>query len=249
MTTTHRWVAGAVTAALLLVAGSWFLLISPQRAQAAQLRADAVAQQSTNDTIRLRTEQLRAQFASLPQRRAELAEIQQQLPSSPELPTLLRQLSTVADDAGVSVDSVSPGQPQPLTSAAAGSAAGSAAASAAGSAAGSSAAGTADVRAIATTMVVKGGYAELTLFLQKLQGSMRRAYLVENLSLSPGEAATGADRTSEVPLTMTLTGKVFVLAPPAGTTGSAGTPGSSATPGTAGSAGTAVVPSTTTTAN
>jgi type IV pilus assembly PilO-like protein len=239
MTTTHRWVAGAVTAALLLVAGSWFLLISPQRAQAAQLRQDAVAQQSTNDMIRLRTQQLKAQFASLPQRRAELAEIQQQLPSSPELPTLLRQLSTVADDAGVSVDSVSPGQSQPLVAAAAG----------AGT---SAAAGTPDVRAIATTMVLKGGYAELTLFVQKLQGTMRRAYLVENLSLSPGEAATGAGRTAEVPLTMTLTGKVFVLAPSAAAAGSAGITGAAGAAGdagTAGGAGTAVVPSTTTTAN
>src|SRR3954451_10515984 len=99
MTTTHRWVAGAVAAALLLVAGSWLLLISPQRAQAAQLREQATAQQSANDMIKLRPHQLKAQSASLPQRRAQLAEIQQQLPGSPELSALVRQLSSVADDA------------------------------------------------------------------------------------------------------------------------------------------------------
>jgi hypothetical protein len=204
MTSTHKWVAGAVVAALLLVTGSWLLLISPQRAQASDLREQAVAQQSTNDMIRLRTQQLKAQFASLPQRRAELAEIQQQLPASPEPSALLRQLATVADDAGVSVDAITPGQPQPL----AGAAGAAGAAAAAGTSAGTSAAA-AGVQAIATTVVVKGGYAELTLFLQRLQSSMRRAYLVENLTLTPGDAAAGS--TAEVPLTMTVTGKVFVL--------------------------------------
>src|ERR671920_1106595 len=114
MTMTNRWIAGAVAAALALVAASWFLLISPQRSQAAELREQAAAQQAANDMIRLRTQQLKAQFASLPQRRAQLAEIQQQLPNSPDLSALLRQLSTVADDAGVAVDSISPAQPQPL---------------------------------------------------------------------------------------------------------------------------------------
>jgi Tfp pilus assembly protein PilO len=216
MTTTNRWVAAAVAAAVALVAASWFLLISPQRSQAAELREQATAQQATNDMIRLRTQQMKAQFASLPQRRAQLAEIQQQLPNSPDLSALLRQLSTFADDAGVSVDSISPAQPQPL---------------AMGTSAGTSAASSTGVQSIATTMVVKGGYAELTLFLQKLQGSMRRAVLVENLNLVPGDKADTSD--SSTSLTMTLTGKAFVLTTAADPTGtSAGTTGTGATAGT-----------------
>jgi hypothetical protein len=230
MTTTRRWVAGAVAAALLLVTGSWFLLISPQRAQAAQLREQTGTQQSANAMIRLRTQQLRAQFASLPQRRAELADIQQQFPASTELSALLRQLAAVADDAGVSVESITPGPLQPLGGAAAGTTSGTAAGAATGS--------TPDVQAIVTTLVVNGGYAELTLLLQKLQGSMRRAFLVESLTLAPGQASTGTAATSDARLTMTVTGKVFVLA-------AANAAGSAAT----GPAGPAVVPSTSTTAN
>src|SRR4051794_8294900 len=145
MTTTRKWVAGAVVAALLLVTGSWFLLISPQRAQAAQLRQQTATQQSANAMIRLRTQQLRAQFASLPQRRAELAEIQQQFPASTEPSALLRQLAAVADDAGVSVESITPGPLQPLGGAAPGTTSGTAAGPVTGS--------TADVQAIATTLV------------------------------------------------------------------------------------------------
>jgi Tfp pilus assembly protein PilO len=199
MTMTNRWIAGAVATALALVVASWFLLISPQRSQAAELRDQATAQQATNDMIRLRTQQLKAQFASLPQRRAQLAEIQQQMPDSPDLSALLRQLSTVADDAGVSVQSIAPGQPQALTGG-----------TSAGTSTGASPASSTRVQSIATAIVVKGGYAELTLFLQKLQGSMRRAVLVENLNLVPGDQAAGT--TSGTSLTMTLTGKVFVLA-------------------------------------
>ena len=230
MTMTNRWIAGAVAAALALVAASWFLLISPQRSQAAELREQAAAQQAANDMIRLRTQQLKAQFASLPQRRAQLAEIQQQLPDSPDLSSLLRQLSTVADDAGVSVESISPAQPQAFRT---------------GASAGASAASS-EVQSIATTMVVKGGYAELTLFLQKLQGSMRRAVLVENLNLVPGEKTD--DSASGTSLTMTLTGKAFVLssATDAEGTGTAGTGAADATTGDTGTARTgAAHPSTT----
>jgi Tfp pilus assembly protein PilO len=233
MTTTRKWAAGAVAAALLLVTGSWFLLISPQRAQAAQLREQTATQQSANAMIRLRTQQLRAQFASLPQRRAELAEIQQQFPASTEPSALLRQLASVADDAGVSVDSITPGPLQPLAGAAAGTTSGASAGAATGS--------TADVQAIATTLVVNGGYADLTLFLQKLQGSMRRAFLVENLTLTPGQASTPAAATSDARLTLTVTGKVFVLA--------AANAASAAGPAATGPAGSAVAPNTSTTAN
>jgi len=239
MTTTRTWVAGTVAAALLLVTGSWFLLISPQRAQAAQLREQTATQQSANAMIRLRTQQLRAQFASLPQRRAELAEIQQQFPASTEPSALLRQLATVAADAGVSVDSITPGPLQPLAGAAARTTTGTAAGAATGTAAGAATGSTAAVQAIATTLVVNGGYADLTLFLQKLQGSMRRAFLVETLTLTPGQATTGAGATSDARLTMIVTGKVFVLA-------AATAAGSAAATGTA---GTAVAPSTSTTAN
>jgi hypothetical protein len=71
---------------------------------------------------------------------------------------------------------------------------------------------------------------------------MRRAYLVESLNLAPAEATGGATASSSN-LTMTVTGKVFVLA---ATT--AGTGGTGSTGGTAG-ATVPAAPATTTTAN
>jgi len=223
MTTTRRWVAGAVAAALVLVLASWFLLISPQRSQAAELRAQAMEQQETNDSIRLQTQQLKAQFASLPQRQAELAEIRRQMPSTPDLASLVRQLSTTADEAGVKLTSVSPAQPQALGATAAAGAAGPAGSAGAGAAA----SGTSGVQAIGLTIELEGSYAELTLFVQKLQGSMPRAYLVESLTLAPADGAAAA--TSGSDLRLSLAGKVFVLPSASGT----GTTLSATTPTTA----------------
>ena len=60
MNSTRTWTLGtAVVAVLLLVAG-WFLLVSPQRSAAADLRDQVTAQQAANDAIALKTKQLQA---------------------------------------------------------------------------------------------------------------------------------------------------------------------------------------------
>lgn len=193
MAKTRSWVAGASAVALLMVVASWFLLISPQRSEAATLREEVTQQQQQNEQIKLRTQQLRAQFASLPARQAQLAEIKQQMPDNPALPSLIRDLSTYADDAGVVLVSVAPANPAPFT--------------VAGAATTTAAAPAAPLQQIQTTVMATGSYAELTLYLQKLQSKMRRAVLVENITLAKasGEGVPAGD------LQMTLATKVFVL--------------------------------------
>ena len=90
-----RWLA------LLLVIAAWFLLIAPERSNAADLRDQVSAQEASNEQIALKTKQLEAQFASLPARQAQLAEIKQQMPDNPALPSLIRDLSSNATSAGV----------------------------------------------------------------------------------------------------------------------------------------------------
>ena len=178
--------------AALLIVAAWFVLISPQRSEAADLRDQASQQQQLNEQIKLKTAQLKAQFASLPARQAQLAEIKQEMPENPALPSLVRDLSAYADDAGVQLVSVAPAAPQPFTSTATSTA---------------SAATVAPLQQIQTTVVANGTYAELTLYLQKLQSKMRRAVLIDNLALTP---AKGDDAAPDE-LQMTIIGKVFVL--------------------------------------
>jgi hypothetical protein len=62
---------------------------------------------------------------------------------------------------------------------------------------------------IPTTVTAVGSYSELTLYLQKLQSSMRRAFLVNTIALVPANGATG---TATGDLTMTLNAEIFVMA-------------------------------------
>src|SRR6185312_2999209 len=111
------WSAGAAVVGVLLIVAAWFLLISPQRSEAASLREQVTQQENTNAAVKLQTQQLKAQFASLPARQAQLAEIKQQMPDNPALPSLVRDLSKYAKAADVTLISVAPTTPTPFVGA------------------------------------------------------------------------------------------------------------------------------------
>ncbi|WP_426566857.1 type 4a pilus biogenesis protein PilO [Angustibacter sp. McL0619] len=216
MSKTRAWSAGAAVVGVLLIVAAWFLLISPQRSEAASLRDQVTQQENTNATVRLRTQQLKAQFASLPARQAQLAEIKRQMPDNPALPSLVRDLAKYAKAADITLVSVAPAVPAPFVAAGTTATTGQ----------------VSSTQQIQTTIVAQGTYAELTLYLQKLQAQMRRAILVENIQLAE-------DKTTNAPpgsLQMTLAGKVFILdtsVPQASTAGQATAPANPAASGTA----------------
>jgi Tfp pilus assembly protein PilO len=197
MNQTRAWSFGAAVVAVLLVIAAWFVAISPQRSEAADLRDQTTAQQQSNEQLKLKTKQLQAQFASLPERQAQLAEIKQQLPDNPALPALIRDLSSHASTAGVALVSVSPGDPVPATPAA----------PAAPGAVSTATARGGQLLSIPTEVVASGSYADLTLYLQRLQTQMRRAFLIEGIELAPLQDKD----TTKGPLSMKLTGQIFVL--------------------------------------
>ncbi len=205
MSRTRLWsVATAGVCALVLVA-AWFLAIGPKRAEASELRVETVAQQQANDLSRLKTQQLKAQFAQLPARQAELAVVKRQLPPTASLPTLVRDLTALARQAGVTLVSVSPQAPVPFVPA-------GAPVTAAGTAA-------SPLVKIATTVAVRGDFASVTLFLQRLQAAgaspaegLTRALLVNQVAVTPAEDDPSAKtKATKGDVTMTVTGQVYVL--------------------------------------
>ncbi|MFC5999784.1 hypothetical protein ACFP6A_13775 [Quadrisphaera sp. GCM10027208] len=110
-TRTRVWVAGTVLLAVLISVAGWFLLISPKRAEAAELEQQTEATELSNQQLEARIAQLKEQFAELPQYQAELAAIQQAMPGDPALPTLVRTLDDMADRHEVTLMSLAPGQP------------------------------------------------------------------------------------------------------------------------------------------
>ncbi len=214
---TSRWTGGTVAVCLGLVAVSYVTLIGPKRGEAADLEQATATAEQQNDDLQLRTAQLKAQFATLPQRQAELGTMLGQVPVTADVPRFVRSLDGLAASTGVTLDTVTPSAAQVLDAngalvgggAATGAVSGPAA-SAAGGAAGGAGAGASDVAgeasgaaqvvAVPITVTVHGPYFKAVSFLKDLQ-SGQRAFLVTGLQV----AVAGSD------VTLTVKGRIFAV--------------------------------------
>jgi len=79
------WVGGTVFVALVIAAAAWFFAINPVMASASEIRAQAESTRQENDLAELRVAKLKADFELLPQHKADLATIQQQIPTDARL--------------------------------------------------------------------------------------------------------------------------------------------------------------------
>lgn len=221
----------ALLAVVAVAAAGWFLLISPQRSHANSLRTQAAQAQQNNDMLAAQVAQHRAQEKQLPQKEALLAELQSRVPSDPQLPSLVRELSSAADSAGVSLVSLSPATPSAVTQTAA-----PAAGTTKGATAATPALPTGSLASISIQMNVVGGYFNLEQFfsnLESLPRALRVTQFTLNASASTGAAPTPAPSASASPQplapgtalagqeTATITALVFMNTTPTGTAGSA----------------------------
>jgi type IV pilus assembly protein PilO len=220
-----QWVALTAVGVLAVVAAGWFLLISPKRGEAADVRAQVTSQEQTNSGLQMQLATLKAQQKTLPAQQAKLATVAAKIPDNPALPALIRALSAAADDAGVELVSMSPGSPSPVAAAApaglgtgtstgaAGAKTGSGAQtlSSAGSASGYSAG---VLTAIPLSLNVVGGYFQVEQFFDRLE-NLTRAAKVSGFSLAPGanplkKDATGGAVDTGKTLNATITANVYM---------------------------------------
>jgi hypothetical protein len=220
---TSRWAAGAAGVCAALLALTWFVLVGPKRAEAADLQEQAASARQANDAMQIRTAQLKTQFATLPQRQAELATLVEQMPPTADVPRFVRSLDALAESAGVRLDGVTPGAGESLD-------AQPGAAGTGGSAPAPSAGGGTSLQVIAVpmTITVHGPYFKTVTFLKGLQ-SGQRAFLVTGVQVT-------VDQTG---VSLGIRGRVFAVPGAAGgltgsTGAAAGTPGTAGSPTTAG---------------
>ena len=188
-----RWyIAAGVSAVLVLVAG-WFLLVSPQRATAEEIRLSVDAQEQTNRATEAQIATLKAQFKDLPELQKQTAAIRSKMPTTPGMASLLRQLSTLAKTSGVKLVAVTPAQPTPLLAGAAGS---SASLDAPG-----------QVNQVPVSVAVTGRFANVRLFLSGVE-KMQRAMLVTGLSIARDDSASESAPGNQ--LKVDLTSRVFI---------------------------------------
>ncbi|MDP9395551.1 MAG: type 4a pilus biogenesis protein PilO, partial [Actinomycetota bacterium] len=224
MTKTRTWAAAGAAAMVVVLLAGWFLLISPKRGEAQDLRDQTTTQQAANGMLLTKLKQLKVDAEQLEAKNDEIELVGKQLPAEPALAALVRQLTRTARDAGVRMNSVTPSEPAPL----------GAPTAAAGE----------HLEQVAVTLSVTGSFYELERYLDSLEG-MTRLFQVTGFSLVPSaEAASAAaagtpGSTATTPtgsgtegdLDLTINGRVFVRVAAPGTTAASGTAGAPA-PGT-----------------
>src|SRR5207253_10456292 len=102
-------IAGA--ASLVLAVIIIVVLILPKASQVTAKQRDLQTAQDQQQSLQLQLQQLQAAKAEAPKDRAALAALQALVPPTPDLAGLIRLLDNAAGQAGVTVMSVSPGEP------------------------------------------------------------------------------------------------------------------------------------------
>ena len=197
----HLCITAGVLCLAVLAAG-WFLLISPKRAEVADVRSQVAAQESSNNGLRSQVQALQTLQAKLPQQQASLARMQSKVPKEAALPELLRVLNKAATDSGVKLTGVTPTPPAAVS-------------------------GANGVSGVDVALKVTGGYVALEQYQLALE-NLPRAFLVSGMTIAAGSSPTsGASATATNDLSATINGRVLLQSP---TVGSA-TPSSSKTTG------------------
>lgn len=213
-----QWVALTVVGALGIMALGWFMLVSPKRSEAADLRSQTASQLSANALLQTQIEVLKAKASELPKEQATLAAIAAKIPTGPELPTLVRSLSDAAATSGVQLVSITPGTPVPVVpvAPAAAPANGQTTPPAAPGAAPAAPGPAGQLANVPVSVSIVGDYFEVAAFVAALE-TLPRAFRVNDLTLAPGVSPTATDKdpkaaTDGSSLTTTVNGFVFMAA-------------------------------------
>ena len=173
-----------VAAFVLVAALVIVFVILPQFGQLdtlSQQRATAESQRQQALAVLAQLEDAKTRSAIT---EAKLLKIGTQMPDSPQLPTLIIEMQDIANDAGVTVTSFSPAQPTPASG------------------------GQFTEVAISTQM--NGDWDDILDYLHRLDRSTR-LLRVTNVSISPESAEATSTTDEEIPLTVSLTIKAYVM--------------------------------------
>jgi hypothetical protein len=211
-------VAGAIVVIFVILAAGWFLAISPTIASADESRAQAAVERAHNDRLKQQNATLKEQFTHLEEYKAQLAALRVQLPAHAELSALNTELQALVASAGLTTTTFGATTAQAFAPVAAAPAAttttSGTSAPAAGAAAPVPTTSYPGFFAIPLTMTVLGTYDATLKFLDSLQTTSSRLYLVGSItatSQQDGGSSTGKPATSKGDLETTITGFAYVL--------------------------------------
>jgi Tfp pilus assembly protein PilO len=177
-----------ILGAILLAVAFWFLLYQPRADEQTALEAETARLESEQQTLRNEIARLREVEANQVQIAAQLARLEEYVPSSTAQPAFIRQLQISADAAGLEILSVTFGDPSAIDGAPPTGEEGTALAS------------------IPVTVNVQGGYFQAVDLFRRLETEVIRAVLIGDVGM--GE---GGDNFPQ--LTTSWGGAIFAVVP------------------------------------
>ena len=198
MTETRKWTLGAALLAVAILVAGWFLLISPQRAEVADLETQTVAQENTNSSLETELAVLKEENKDLPEKQAELAELRTAIPEAPDLPSYIREMQDLGRQSGVTFTALTPTTPVEL-----------------GGGGSEGALTPGQLAAINVDMLITGSYFEITKFMNELETSPRYT-LVSGYTIGEEEGEGSSGKNLE--LTSTVNARIYLVPAPAAVT-------------------------------
>lgn len=219
MTAKRQWTLMTALVCLLVLAAGFMLLVKPQNSKASSVRTETATTQGQVQSLRAQLSRLQEEGRNLASQQAVLAQIVQQLPAQPALPTLLRSLDAAAAQTNVDLTNVAPGNPTAFSESAAAKAAASTGTTS-GTTTGSSTATTksgsgsavSGLAQIPVSMSVSGSYFDIEQFLNQLEG-LQRSMVVNTFTIGYQNGKGGSASTPTVgagELTVSIQAEVFM---------------------------------------
>ena len=196
---TRRYALAAV-AGLAIVLIFFVFVLKPKLTEITDVRDQVQSQQDQAQSLRIRLAQLKEAQRQQPQTQARLAVFDRLLPTTPDLPAMIRQLQTAATASAMDLVSLAPSPPANLTDAT-------------------------GVQTISVNILVRGGFFRLETFLTRLE-DLQRVVEVTSISIAP-ETDTLTGLTT---LSSTLTFRMYVVQPNASVSGGSAAPAPAASP-------------------
>lgn len=174
--------------AVLLVVLFWLLVYQPRSDEVQQLHEETLSLQTEQQRVTSRIRDLEEVREEAPALEAQFAAARQLVPSEPGLPSLLRQLQLAADEANLTLVSVTPARPELVNTEA----------------------GEQGLHRIGLAVELEGGYFQLVDFLRRIEDPAitPRALLWNRMALS-------GDPAEHPTLQAALQGELYAVLPAA----------------------------------
>ena len=142
---------------VLAMAGWWFLLYSPRKAQLAVAQTELKKEQAQEQTLKATLKRRQALKEMEPKLDLRLAQLSTWLPDQPNLPQFINDATAIAKESGIDFVSISPGLPT---------------------------AGNAGQGVISLNMQINGGFFQLLDYLVRVE-KLPRSVVGDSISISP----------------------------------------------------------------